>query len=195
MIVNPKNRLNLKLKKSQKKVDLELLNSKDINLIDCLDLVAPGISDLSFLNHLPKLKYIMVSNANLKKFPAGNFKYLNLIYIKFKKCYVKDFDDNLSIPKTTKVLNLSDNIIESLPNWIEELDNLEDLDLSGNKLNSLPNLSTCLNINRLNLDSNCLESLPEFIYTLPGLRHLSIDNNPLTEETKNKIYKTFGIWF
>ena len=65
---------------------------------------------------------------------------------------------------------------------------LEELDLSKNNLNNIPDfIGNLNNLEVLILNENKLRNLPETIKNLAKLKRLEITNNKLTEEEKQKI--------
>ena len=78
-------------------------------------------------------------------------------------------------------LDLSNNLLTSLPDSIEQLTNLTSLNLSNNSLTSLPeSIEQLTNLTSLSLSSNSLTSLPESIRQLTNLISLDLSNNSLT---------------
>lgn len=87
-----------------------------------------------------------------------------------------------SLPKTLKQLKLDMNHFSAIPPQIcnPSLVKLEKLDLSFNLLATLPPGIGCLTaLVDLNLDSNCIVSLPEEIGKLKKLKALSLKNNQI----------------
>lgn len=87
-----------------------------------------------------------------------------------------------SLPKSLKQLKLDTNHFSSIPPQIcnPSLVKLEKLDLSFNLLATLPSGIGCLTaLADLNLDSNCIVSLPEEIGKLKKLKALSLRNNQI----------------
>jgi Leucine-rich repeat (LRR) protein len=68
--------------------------------------------------------------------------------------------------------------IKPLPATIAKLQNLEELDLGRNRLQTLPpEISNLKNLKKLGLDYNDLHDIPSFIGELKDLRELSIRSN------------------
>ena len=65
-----------------------------------------------------------------------------------------------------------------MPATIAKLQNLEELDLGGNGLQTIPpEISDLKNLKKLGLDYNDLHDIPSFIGELKNLRELSISSN------------------
>ncbi len=112
-------------------------------------------------------------------------------------------------PEQTRILDWSKENLTKLPEMINTLKNLEDLDLAYNKLKALPkNFGRlggleCLNLNankltvlptsiisfynlqKLYLNKNKLATLPKDLFRLQNLRILSVSDNKLTVLPKN----------
>ena len=98
-----------------------------------------------------------------------------------------DYTNNIStIPSAIikldqlQELELSGNRLERLPKEFRELENLQTLDLSGNRLGSLPREIIYLsNLQTLDLSHNKLEQLPKGIGALSNLQTLDLNYNGL----------------
>ena len=112
-------------------------------------------------------------------------KYANLYdFGQWTEVYVEDisefFSDNDEL-SNIRMLDLSGNRLTSLPDSISRLANLQSLDLSDNQLTSLPDsISRLANLQILDLDHNKLTSLPDSIARLADLQILYLDGNKLT---------------
>lgn len=78
-------------------------------------------------------------------------------------------------------LTLSNMGITIFPKCLLKLTNLDELDLSRNLIQTLPdNIGNFLSLRWLDLHSNKIESVPESIGNLVGLTYLNLSNNRLT---------------
>ena len=89
--------------------------------------------------------------------------------------------DNNRIFNNTTVLVLSLRKLKSLPDWIGNLTNLENLELEWNELTTLPDwIGNLTNLTILSLRSNQLTTLPESFGNLTNLENLELEWNELT---------------
>ncbi|XP_071126461.1 leucine-rich repeat-containing protein 59-like [Mytilus edulis] len=89
-----------------------------------------------------------------------------------------------AIPKAT-VLDLSNNVISTLPDPFCTLVHLVKIDLSKNLLTELPqNFGSLRNLQHLDLLGNKLNVLPLSFWRLEKLRWLDLKDNPLKDELK-----------
>jgi leucine-rich repeat protein SHOC2 len=92
--------------------------------------------------------------------------------------------DNL---KNLKSLNLSGNLIETIPKEISELKNLESLDISGNQIKTIPKEFTELkNLKSLYLSRNKIDTISKEFKELKNLKSLYLSGN-LIETIPNEI--------
>jgi internalin A len=84
--------------------------------------------------------------------------------------------------KHLKVLYLSDNYLEYLPDFIGSLEMLRELDLRNNEIRQLPNeISKLTQLTNLDLRRNQLETVPFGITELASLKVLDLRNNRIQE--------------
>lgn len=82
--------------------------------------------------------------------------------------------------KTVKVLRLYGNYIDTLPDWIGELESLEKLYLGKNKLRHLPeSIGNLKNLKLLSAQYNDIEFLPNSIVELSNLEQLILNQNKI----------------
>ena len=76
--------------------------------------------------------------------------------------------------------------LSEFPAILGQLPQLEQLDLSGNRLTALPDdIGNLSRLTRLMLDDNQLAALPESLGRLTSLRWLALDGNALTDRRLN----------
>ncbi|WP_199312136.1 leucine-rich repeat-containing protein kinase family protein [Phormidium tenue] len=110
------------------------------------------------LAHCPKLSMIGFKANQITTVPAG------------------------ALPLATRWLILTDNRIESLPESIGQLTDLQKLMLAGNQLRALPeSLANCQNLELVRLAANQLEALPSQLLALPRLSWLAYAGNPFCQ--------------
>uniref|UniRef100_A0A3B3B8Z4 Leucine rich repeat containing 18a n=1 Tax=Oryzias melastigma TaxID=30732 RepID=A0A3B3B8Z4_ORYME len=86
-------------------------------------------------------------------------------------------------PEGKRRLVLSNMGLTVFPKCLFKLTNVDELDLSRNLLQKLPDrIGNFSSLTRLDLHSNKLESLPESVGNLAALTHLNLANNCLTFE-------------
>lgn len=79
-----------------------------------------------------------------------------------------------------KSFSLSGKDLYEVPNDVYQLEKLEVLDLSNNKISSLdPKLKGLVSLKSINLEGNKLISLPFFLTQIPTLENLNVSSNPL----------------
>ena len=103
----------------------------------------------------------------------------------------QNIDSSRSMTEFVTCLNLSNNQLKTLPPEVFYLSRLQQLIVSNNELESLPEIQKgwsqtendylwpCSCLNRIMLDRNHLVLLPEFIFSLPKLSYLDVSQNHL----------------
>ncbi|OCT56542.1 PH domain leucine-rich repeat-containing protein phosphatase 2 [Xenopus laevis] len=88
----------------------------------------------------------------------------------------------LTMHMNLRVLHMAYNQLDTFPaSKLNKLENLEELDLSGNRLKSLPStVSNCKRLHTLIAHSNCISVFPE-IFNLPHIQLVDLSCNSLTE--------------
>lgn len=85
-------------------------------------------------------------------------------------------------PAVTTALIAYGNGISEVPDWIENLSSLEDLDLSENELTNLPDaLGRISTLRRLFLGKNSITELPEHLFQLQNLVFLDLSSNNISD--------------
>ncbi|MBT3235677.1 MAG: hypothetical protein HN353_06985 [Bdellovibrionales bacterium] len=185
-----------KLAKNQTQLPTELFECSQLKEIDLngagLTAIDANISKLSNLERLT-----CTGASNLTTLPPELFLLPSFKHLKLKSCgliQLPELPPQACVKLTT--LQLPNNALIDLPQWIGRCQWLESMLLTGNQLTTLPETMVELSsLRRLNLDGNQFTALPEWISRLSGLNHLSLDNNPLTDVEKQRLFDLFQIWF
>ena len=82
----------------------------------------------------------------------------------------------------TNVLNLSNKNLHEIPDYIFDLNELEELNLSNNKISIIPNnISNLTNLKILDLSNNQIIEISNNISFLTSLEYLNLSNNRITK--------------
>ena len=174
--------LRIKLRKNQSTLPMEKLHSG----LKTLEILGDSIETLPSLEHLTQCEQLLLVCPNLSKLAALPE---NLKILKIKGGQVIP----PSLPKNLETLQLS-GIKGQEIEYLELPQGLYNIDLSNNQLTNLREMKFAPTLQRINLDHNALKELPESIYQSKSILHLSLDGNPLSDEQKDRIFKTFGIF-
>ena len=99
--------------------------------------------------------------------------------------------DSSRVTEFVTCFNLSNNHLKTLPQEVFFLPKLQQLIVSNNELESLPEIQKvwiqsendyvcpCFSLNRIMLDKNQLVQLPDFIFRIPKLSYLDVSQNQL----------------
>ena len=99
------------------------------------------------------------------------------VYAQEDKIY-KSLDDALKSSNEVIYLDLYNQGLTKISKNINKMENLKSINLSNNKLSSLPSFASFSHLEWVNLSNNKLENLPSFLKITGGERNLIIDNNP-----------------
>lgn len=166
-------------------------NSIDLQLPDVIDqlthlssLILDSTNFISLpdsFGNLQNLTRLSLEHCQLQSFPKSLQKLQNLERLSLAHNQIQNVK---SIPNFNKLthLSLNWNKIDRLPELDNtHLNNLEELDLSGNKITFIPNSWTKLSkLTNLYVYNNKLQQLPEDIGNLSQLRILYLDKNAIT---------------
>ena len=165
---------------------LEIFPQELYSLVDTLEVLDLTDNNLSSLpndfDRFKKLKRLFLSNNQFNHVPKIFAKLPMLSMIGMRNNKIKIFEEN-SLPLSTRWLILTDNELESLPEFIGDLKLLQKFMLSGNKLGFLPNsISKCTNLELLRIAANNLTSFPISLLSLPKLSWLAYSGNPFCKK-------------
>ena len=124
-----------------------------------VDVRGKGLRELPSTLNFSRLVFLDASENQIDKLPA----------------------ELLLLCRTLRTLNLNRNVLEELPDALVSLIALRDLDVSENKLSSLPSGMGELCLTTLSAADNELASLPESLVKMTSLVELDVGGNQLTE--------------
>ena len=183
----------LKLRKNQSTFPLELLEETEL---ECLEIISDQLEVLpNNISKLKNLKILSLNTPGLISLPESLIDFQKLETLKIKNTTITNLGE-IPFPSSLKVFICSNNKIETIPDWVFTLPNIEHLDFSGNEINNLSEKIILLPfLRRLVLDRNNIITITHKLKNCPCLTHLSLDGNPLSEESKKMLNEEFGIWF
>ncbi len=122
-----------------------------------------------------------LSKCNLKKFPIGILKLVNLKELSLRHNLLSEIVPEIYQLKNLIKLDISNNVLTEMQLGIYELKNIEVLNLGRNYLYELPyGISKLENLIALYLDDNNFTELPSDIGHLVKLKLLAVNENKLT---------------
>jgi Leucine-rich repeat (LRR) protein len=138
----------------------------------------------SELADLPNLRHVSLRFNNLKQIPVvfKEMTQLETLVLSNNRFLASTKWEHLSQMKALKLLDLSCSLqnLSILPKEIGCLQNLKELNISGNKLKELPeNLKNLTQLETLHCELNDFESFPNIIVELPQLKELQISAKAL----------------
>lgn len=134
---------------------------------------------------LPKLKYICLTSNKLEMIPAPNH---NVYQNKLQELYLSanrlgdDVIQRITLFHKLKILHLAYNEITEIHDRdLRKLENLQELNISGNFLRHIPKcLGRHAKLQALRCNANLLKELPDFRYS-PNLKVLEVGSNRLMD--------------
>uniref|UniRef100_A0A8C5Q414 Leucine rich repeat containing 20 n=1 Tax=Leptobrachium leishanense TaxID=445787 RepID=A0A8C5Q414_9ANUR len=94
-----------------------------------------------------------------------------------------------SVIQDIKSIKLANNEIKSLtPKFFTAFSNLQDLDLQGNVLKELPDVSSVLLLKSINLSKNNFKDFPTKLLEVPSIECINLADNQLEVETTSLPY-------
>ncbi|XP_047348231.1 leucine-rich repeat protein soc-2-like isoform X2 [Vespa velutina] len=126
--------------------------------------------------NLKSILYIQnIYNSSNKLLPN---KLTNLIKLDLSDNYLKDLPDYLDLLKNLQHLILNNNQLSCLPSVIGNLEKLVSLKVHNNNIKEIPeNIGNLSNLEDLDLSSNKLRDIPGTYKMLNRLKYLSLANN------------------
>lgn len=134
---------------------------------------------------LPDLNYLSVTHTNIHEIPSEILKLTNLQTLILHSNKITYCHENVFILSKLKVLDLSRNLLTSLPDNIS-LSQIVSLNLSYNKLDTFSTLSNCSKLAVLDLTNNNLKLFPNVCFEyLISLSEIKLHGNKIEEIPTN----------
>ncbi|KAG2368064.1 hypothetical protein BDR07DRAFT_1350038 [Suillus spraguei] len=137
------------------------------------------------------LKHLSLADNALTFLPTDPLPYLtSLSYLDLSSNLLVSVPHGIAILHNLVSLNLSDNMIDSVLGIYTHLGQVLNINLSRNRLESICGLERLMALERVDLRSNHIEESAEIgrLATLPNIMEVWIEGNPLTEYEDN--YRT-----
>ena len=161
----------------------KIFMAKSEDELDSLPLTMAALNPAS-TKQLSKSKEKMIITEK-KDYPIMKSFPTTLKNLKITGINLKYFDKRILALSHLVVLEITDNSISTIPETFHTMPNLKELNLSNNKIKSLPirffHCSTVKSLLLLDLSGNQLKVLPNAISNLSKLITLNMANNELTK--------------
>ncbi|KAL9105189.1 MAG: hypothetical protein Q9227_009580 [Pyrenula ochraceoflavens] len=179
----------------------QLENLKDLNLsnncfsgglaeeigmlshLQILNLSGNELTDIGRFPSFPELKFLNVSSNKLTSLPFGTLTMLPLIELLASKNRLSGalIPSNASALTSLQTLDVSSNSLSSLTeSESTSLPSLRTVSLSGNRLTTLPNISTWTHLQSLNASENALSAIPDGFTSLKEIKTANFASNNIT---------------
>ena len=160
---------------SRNKIETIQDSIKNLTHLTTLNMDENHLEKLPDIDLLPKLKYLNVNENKIKTFPK------------------------ISRSSNLRSLSLDSNRLEEIPSRIKNFTELRELSLSNNRINSFANDAfdhpfpdVVYPIEFLNLSGNKLKTLPDSFGNLIRLKYLNINFNPISDFSE-EILKLYAL--
>ncbi|MFW9970696.1 MAG: leucine-rich repeat domain-containing protein [Candidatus Odinarchaeota archaeon] len=167
-------------KKFKKKYEFNLENSEIEAVLSIINSNLTN-SNSFLINHLKP-----VDKINKETHLGFSYENHRIIALGFNHCGVKILPSSIGNLQNLEELYLTENRLDHLPPSFGNLKHLKKLDISDNHLLDLPiQIGNLINLKELILNHNIVQILPESISKLKNLEFLSIWGNQLKRFTEN----------
>ena len=182
---------------------IDFVNQQYCEEIFCPDDFIEINNDCFYHEDLDFLEELKVTNESLNSqdlLDIGEYQFWNegrLSQLYLGGQGLTSIPNNIENLENLKWLRICDNELSSIPESIGNLENLITLDSWGNNLNSLPeSIGNLTNLNCLSLFQNQLTSIPESLGNLDSLQTLLLNQNQLTSipESVGNLSNLQSLW-
>ena len=126
-------------------------------------------------------------NQILRKCQENRLKklYINGLDSYESRSDLAEFPSEIRRFKNLEVLHFSHSKLSSVPQWLNELVNIQSLEVKNSELKEFPTIRKLKQLNRLSLDGNKISVIPDWIDDLKELFHFDLSNNNIHKLPKN----------
>lgn len=145
-----------------------------------------------------KLEFLDISNNVIYELPAEVGKLLRLVtFLASNNRHIVSLPSEFKNLTNLRGINLSENLLDGIPEEILSLSKLEILDIHTNQITDLPpEFKNLQHLTDLNISNNFLSYSPNLVSTLneiPRLEDINIRNNDFTNEEKAEIRDAINV--
>lgn len=163
----------------------------------------PSPTESSTSSHLPQSKWaflrvLSLSDNSLTFIPTESLLHLtSLTHLDLSSNLLVSIPSGLSSLYNLISLNISDNMIDSVQGIYKKLGQVPTLNISYNRLDSLCGLERLVALERVNVSHNRLEESGEVgrLALLPNIAEVGIEGNPFTEIESDYRVKCFDFFW
>lgn len=128
------------------------------------------------------IQYLKVNKGEFSLFLQSNKTFISLVHLEIDSLNIDSIPDRILQMKNLEHLILSNNQIKSIPSWFFKLKKLTYLNLENNQLSSLPlTFFQIPKLQYLNLDHNQLNQLDPMICKFKSIREIKLNENELKD--------------
>jgi len=163
----------------------------------------PSPTESSTYSYLPQskwafLRFLSLCDNSLTFIPTESLHHLtSLTYLDLSSNLLVSIPPGLSSLYNLTTLNISDNMIDSVQGIYKKLGQVLTINISHNRLDSLAGLERLVALERVNVGHNRLEESGEIgrLALLPNIAEVCVEGNPFTEIESDYRVKCFDFFW
>lgn len=164
----------------------------------------PVYDDIKDYKNLPEsnwsvLKQLTVTETSISSIPTYIFKPLsNLVKLNLSSNLLEELPDGLDQLYNVKYINFADNYIKTLHNLPKNLANLTTLNFNNNKLTDLKGLQNLVNLEKIDLRRNQISDIKKLKHLVllfikcPQFSNVYLANNKLPKNYRTDLFNLFN---
>ncbi|KAK2467750.1 hypothetical protein APHAL10511_000045 [Amanita phalloides] len=144
------------------------------------------------------LRYLSLKDNAITFFPTNVISCLgSLVYLDLSSNLLISVPPGLDILRSLASLDLSDNMIDSVVGIYAQLKNMQALNLSNNRLETICGLERLCALQRIDLRHNLIQESAEIgrLSVLPNVAEIWVDGNPFVEREVEHRLSCFGYFW